>query len=146
MPPAAVGRRFGEFAVGDRFGSTVAIRAEHLTRGADLIGDYNPLHVDPDFARASSFGGCILHGVLTSALMSAPFGNMVAGSALGYLEHNARFFAPVRAGDTLSIDWVVRELLPKPAKGGGIVVADATAHNQAGTLVASAHGRMLVAD
>jgi acyl dehydratase len=140
------GRRYGEFAVGDTFGATVAITEEHLARGAALIGDFNPLHVDEAFARASPFGGRILHGVLTSALISAPFGNLVAGTALGYLQHDARFLAPVRPNDTLKITWTVRELARKPARGGGIVVADAEAVNQHGVCVATAHGRMLVAD
>jgi acyl dehydratase len=147
MPPTAyAGRRFSEFRVGDTFGSSIAITAEHLSAGAQLIGDFNPLHVDQDFARLSRFGGTILHGVLTSALMSAPFGNLVAGTALGYLEHNARFVAPVRPGDSLDIRWAVTELLPKPHHGGGLVVAECTAHNQHGALVATAHGTMLVAD
>ena len=117
-----------------------------LARGAELIGDFNPLHVDASYARSTRFGGCILHGVLTSALMSAPFGNLVSGTALGYLEHNARFLAPVRPGDTLAIRWTVTALMAKPRHGGGMVAADCTAHNQAGELVATASGKMLVAD
>lgn len=145
-PAATVGRRYSEFRVGDTFGSTVAITTAHLDQGAELIGDFNPLHVNEDFAKASRFGGRILHGVLTSALMSAPFGNLAAGTALGYLEHNTRFMAPVRPGDTLTIRWSVVELLPKPRHGGGVVVAECTAHNQLGTVVATATGKMLVSN
>ena len=141
----AVGRNFSQFRIGDHFGSTVTITEAHLDHGADLIGDFNPLHVDAAFARASRFGGRILHGVLTSALMSAPFGNLVSGTALGYLEHNARFLGPVRPGDTLVIEWTVTDLIDKPRHGGGIIVADCVAHNQTGALVATAHGKMLVA-
>lgn len=144
--PPYRGRKFSQFKLGDRFGSMVVVSPEHLTVGAALIRDFNPLHVDPEFAARSRFGGCILHGVMTSALMSASFGNLVAGTAIGYLEHNARFFAPVAAGDTLEIEWSVIELLPKPAKGGGIVVADCEARNQRGELVATARGKMLVSD
>jgi acyl dehydratase len=143
-PPA--GRRFSEFHVGQVFGSTVEITERHLDDGAALIGDFNPLHVDETYSRASPFGGRILHGVLTSALMSAPFGNLVSRTALGYLEHDARFLAPVRPADTLTIQWRVAELLPKPHRGGGIVVAECEARNQHGTVVATAHGRMLVSD
>jgi acyl dehydratase len=143
LPP---GRAFGDFRVGDTFGSTVVIGERHLDKGAALIGDFNPLHVDEGFARASAFGGRILHGVLTSALMSAPFGNLVAGTALGYLEHSARFLAPVRPGDTLQITWTVIGLLPKPKRSGGIVEATCEARNQSGVVVATAHGRMLVAN
>lgn len=144
--PPYRGRTFSEFKVGDRFGSKVVVSPEHISVAAGLIGDFNPLHVDAAFAAKSRFGGRVLHGVMTSALMSAPFGNLAAGTAIGYLEHNARFFAPVAAGDTLDIEWSVSELLPKPAKGGGIVIADCEARNQRGELVATALGKMLVSD
>ncbi len=147
MPPAMpIGRRYSEFRIGDTFGVTVTITEAHLDRGAELIGDFNPLHVDDEFARKSRFGGRILHGVLTSALMSAPFGNLVSGTALGYLEHNARFLAPVRPGDELTITWTVTGLMAKPRHGGGIVTAECAALNQDDVLVATANGTMLVAD
>ena len=141
-----IGRRYSEFRIGDTFGVTVTITEAHLDRGAALIGDFNPLHVDDAFARESTFGGRILHGVLTSALMSAPFGNLVSGTALGYLEHNARFLAPVRPGDELTITWTVTGLMAKPRHGGGIVSAECAALNQDDVLVATATGKMLVAD
>jgi 3-hydroxybutyryl-CoA dehydratase len=144
MPVAPRGRPYGAVRVGDLFTRVVTITDRHLADGARLIGDFNPLHVDEDFARASHFGGRILHGVITSALMGAELGMVFAGTALGYLEHNARFLAPVRPGDRLAIAWHVTELIDKPRRGGGIVVAEAEARNQHGELVAIAHGRMLV--
>lgn len=141
---SSAGRVFGEFRLGERFGSTVAITPAHLVEGARLIGDFNPLHVDVEFAARSRYGAPILHGVITSALMSAPFGMAVAGTAIAYLEHDARFLAPVQAGDTLSIEWTVTELTPKAHHHGGIVAATCEARNQRGVLVATARGRMLV--
>lgn len=143
--PGMPGRAFEDFAVGDRFGCTVRIEQRHLMQGAELIGDYNPLHVDEAFARGSRFGGRILHGVLTSAIMSAPFGNLVAGTAVAYLEHNARFLAPVKVGDELRIEWHVVEVVAKPARGAGLVVAECEARNRHGEVVATATGKMLVA-
>lgn len=140
------GRKFSQFSIGDSFGDEVVVKDHHLADGARLIGDYNPLHVDVDFAERSLFGGPILHGVITSALMSAPFGNLVAGTAIGYLEHNTRFLAPVRSGDTLRIIWTVTGLAPKPARGGGIVSAECEARNQLDVLVASATGKMMVGE
>jgi 3-hydroxybutyryl-CoA dehydratase len=144
-PPYA-GRRFSEFKVGDRFGDEVSITEGHLIDSARLIGDFNPLHVDPDFAARSRFGGAVLHGVITSALMSAPFGNLVAGTAVGYLEHSGRFLAPVRPGDVLHITWRVIDCASKPALGAGIVTAECEARNQRGELVATATGKMMVGE
>jgi 3-hydroxybutyryl-CoA dehydratase len=145
MPPVLNGKTFHDVAVGDVFEHRVTITDAHLTLGAGLIGDFNPLHVDEAFAQQSRFGGRILHGVLTSALMGAPLGNLFAGTAVGYLEHSARFRAAVKVGDTLEIRWTVVERIDKPEREAGIVVADATATNQHGTCVATAHGKMMVA-
>lgn len=138
------GRVFQNIDAATRFERTVTIEERHLLDGARLIGDFNPLHVDAAFARASRFGSRILHGVITSALMGAELGMAFAGTARGYLEHNARFLAPVRVGDTLRITWRVTELIAKPHLDGGIVVAECEAFNQDGVLVATALGRMLV--
>lgn len=145
MTPVLRGRTYGEVARGEVFAHRVTVTETHLVTGAGLIGDFNPLHVDESFAQRSRFGGRILHGVLTSALMGAPLGNLFAGTAIAYLEHACRFLAPVRIGDTLAIAWQVVDLLDKPAQGGGIVVLDGTATNQHGARVATAHGKMLVA-
>lgn len=140
------GRPYGSVRIGDVYTRQVPITARHLDEGARLIGDFNPLHVDEDFARASHFGGRILHGVLTSALMGAELGMAFAGTALGYLEHNARFLAPVKIGDELTITWRVTALIDKAKHRGGIVVADGEAVNQRGECVAVAQGKMLVGD
>jgi 3-hydroxybutyryl-CoA dehydratase len=139
-------KRFGDTRLGEQFVRHERIEPRHLEEGARLTGDFNPLHVDEAVARRSRYGARILHGVVTSALMGAELGMVYAGTAIAYLEHNARFLAPVRIGDQLTITWTVVELLPKPQHGGGIVVADAVAVNQDGVTVCTAHGRMLVGD
>jgi acyl dehydratase len=141
---APKGLPYSAVHLGAEFGRRVLITSRHLDDGARLIGDFNPLHVDEDFARSSRFGGRILHGVITSALMGAELGMVFAGTALGYLEHDARFLAPVRIGDELTITWRVTELIDKPKHRGGIVVAEADAINQRGERVATALGKMLV--
>ena len=95
------GHWFDDLAEGESFSRAVTITETHLVLSAGLLGDYNPLHVDEEFARKSRFGGRILHGMMTSALMGGPVGMYFHGTAIAYLEHNARFAAPVRPGDTL---------------------------------------------
>ncbi len=46
------------------------ITQEQLNRYSRVSGDQNPLHLDPDFAATTQFGGIIAHGMLTLALVS----------------------------------------------------------------------------
>jgi len=66
------------------------------------------------------------------------------GTAMAYLEHAARFKAPVRAGDTLTTTWTITEKHPKPQQRAGVVVVVGECRNQRGELVAEGEGKMLV--
>jgi 3-hydroxybutyryl-CoA dehydratase len=140
----ASGRWYDDVEVGEVFGRSVTITDAHLVIGAGLIGDFNPHHVDDGYAKTSRFGTRVLHGVITSALMGAPIGMYFHGTAIAYLEHAARFKAPVRVGDTLSTTWTVVEKHSKPHHGGGMVVLAAVCRNQDDVVVADASGKVLV--
>ena len=139
------GKAFDEVELGETFSTALTVTEAHLVLAAGLFGDFNPLHVDDSHAAKSRFGGRILHGPFTSALISAPAGMYFHGTAIAYLEHNCRFKAPVRPGDTLRTTWTVTERLEKPRQGGGILVMRARCENQHGEVVAEADGKMLVA-
>ena len=139
------GKAFDETRVGETFSTSLTVTETHLVLAAGLFGDFNPLHVDDAHAKQSRFGGRILHGPFTSALISAPAGVYFHGTAIAYLEHNCRFKAPVRPGDTLRTTWTITEKLEKPKHDGGIVVLRARCENQHGEVVAEADGKMLVA-
>jgi 3-hydroxybutyryl-CoA dehydratase len=79
-----------------------AITQERINAYADACGDHNPIHIDPEFARGTPFGGTIAHGMLVLALigemMHGTFGD--AWSETGKLK--VRFKAPTRPGDTVT--------------------------------------------
>ena len=139
------GAWFDDVRVGNSFSSAVTITETHIVLGAGLIGDFNPHHMNAEFAKTTRFGTPILHGMMTSSIMGAAVGMYFHGTAVAYLEHHAHFLAPVRAGDTLTTTWTVTEAIAKPRHGGGIVVLTATASNQENVVVARAEARMLVA-
>ena len=138
------GRWYDEVEVGETWSRDVAITTSHLDVGAEYVQDFHPVHVDETFARNTRFGSRILHGMLTSALMGGPVGAYFHATAIAYLEHNARFLAPVKPGDVLTIAWVVDRLVDKPHHGGGIVEMSGTATNQDGVVAARATGKILV--
>jgi acyl dehydratase len=92
------GKWYDEVRVGERFGTSVTVTETHLVLGSGMFGDFNPLHVDEEFASKSLFGGRILHGPFTSALVSAPVGMYFSGTAIAYLEHACRFKKAVKPG------------------------------------------------
>ena len=138
------GRWFDDVRAGDAFSSALTITETHIVVGAGLIGDTNPHHMNAEYAKGTRFGTPILHGMLTSSIMGAAVGMYFHGTAIAYLEHRARFIAPVRAGDTLTTTWQITETIDKPKHDGGIVVLAGSAANQDGIVVAEAEARMLV--
>ena len=135
---------YDDVRVGDTFSRTLTITDAHLVAGAGLIGDFNPHHTNDTFAKTSRFGTRILHGMITSALMGAPVGMYFHGTAVAYLEHAARFLAPVRANDTITTTWTVTSRGDKPKHGGGVVALHGVCRNQVGVTVAEADAKMLV--
>lgn len=69
---------------------------------ARASGDFNPIHIDPEFAKTTPMGGTIAHGMLVlaqiSEMMTAAFGR--AWAEAGKLD--VRFRAPARPGDTVT--------------------------------------------
>lgn len=139
------GKWYDEVAVGDKFGNRITVTEAHLVLAAGLFGDFNPLHVDEEFSKKTRFGGRILHGPFSAALVSAPVGMYFSGTAIAYLEHGCRFTAPVKPGDTLSTQWTVTEKTDKPKHRGGICVLACVAKNQQGEVVLEASGKILIA-
>ena len=140
------GKWYDEVKLGESFGDSLTVTEAHLVLGSGMFGDFNPLHVNEEFAKKSMFGGRILHGPFTSALVASPVGMFFAGTAIAYLEHACRFKAPVRTGDTLTTRWTVTEKLDKPKHEGGIVVMSGETKNQKGEVAIEANGKILVAN
>src|SRR4029078_3807038 len=123
------GKWYDEVQVGDSFGSSVTVNETHIVLGSGMFVDFNPLHIDEEFAKKSMFGGRILHGPFTSALVSAPVGNYFAGTAIASREHVCGCKAPVRAGDTIPTAWTGTAKSDKPKHKGGIIEMKGQATN-----------------
>ncbi|MCS4505581.1 (R)-specific enoyl-CoA hydratase [wastewater metagenome] len=71
---------------------------------AGVTGDFNPLHVDAEYAGETPFGGRIAHGMLTAGLVSAVLGTRLPGPGSIYVSQSMRFRAPVYPGDTVTAE------------------------------------------
>jgi 3-hydroxybutyryl-CoA dehydratase len=87
------------------------INQDRILRWARTSGDFNRLHVDPEYAKQTRFGGTIAHGPMSLAflneLMMECFGRgWVSGGKL----LDVRFIAPIRPGDKIRISGTVMQV------------------------------------
>jgi len=110
------GKSFGEIEIDEFFESQLTVTELHIVTGAGLFGDFNPLNVSDQFCEKTRFGKRILHGPLTSALMSAPVGMYFAGK------------------------------VPKPTIQAGIALLSGTYINHDGVSVALTEGKIMLVE
>jgi len=68
----------------------------------EISGDRNPLHYDSQAAKASRFGGIVVQGGVTSAILNAVVAEELPGPGTVFLNVNWDFKAPVRPGDVIT--------------------------------------------
>ena len=68
----------------------------------EISGDRNPLHYDEEVAKATRFGGIVVQGGVTSAILNAVVAEDLPGPGTVFLQVNWSFKAPVRPGDTIT--------------------------------------------
>ncbi|MGC8473352.1 MAG: MaoC/PaaZ C-terminal domain-containing protein [Candidatus Dormibacteria bacterium] len=87
---------------------SLILSQERINDYAEASGDHNPIHLDPDFARAVGLPSTIAHGLLTMAAAAAPLEQWSAEVA--YVSRiSCRFSAPVASGDRISGQPQVRD-------------------------------------
>jgi acyl dehydratase len=91
--------------VGDEVGASswITIDQARIDQFAEATEDRQFIHVDPEAAARTPFGGTIAHGFLTLSLLSRMGGDALllpetAGVIVNYGVNRVRFLAPVRAG------------------------------------------------
>jgi len=135
---SATEHRVGGFAVGDSASFAVTITAEMVARFVELTGDDNPVHTDPAFARATSLGRPVAHGMLGGALVSTLIGRHLPGPGALWLSQTFEFVKPVRIGDVVSFRAEVMRVQPALS----VLDLDVRAINQAGDDVIRGRGRV----
>jgi 3-hydroxybutyryl-CoA dehydratase len=91
-----------ELLVGERASFSKTVTEADVSTFAGLIGDFNPIHVDAEYARKSRFGRRVAHGMFTGGLISAVLGSKLPGPGSIYLSQQIEFLAPVYIGDTIT--------------------------------------------
>lgn len=93
-----------EFMIGEHANIRKKVTEYDITSFAKITGDYNPVHVDSEFASKTRFKGKIAHGMLSASLISAVLGTKLPGPGCIYLSQSLKFIRPVRVGDMLTAE------------------------------------------
>ncbi|MGD8463465.1 MAG: MaoC family dehydratase [Anaerolineae bacterium] len=128
------------FRIGQRATFTKTVTESDVTTFAGLIGDFNPIHVDAEYARKSRFGQRVAHGMFTGGLISAVLGNKLPGPGAIYLSQQIEFLAPVFIGDTITARVEVSAWRPEKR----IITLKTDAYNQAEEQVVTGKAVLLV--
>ncbi len=90
---------FDELTVGQAVETSRVVGAADIEAFAEVSGDNNPVHLDDAYARTTTFGERIAHGMLSAAYISAILGTRLPGPGAIYLSQSLRFRRPVKIGD-----------------------------------------------
>lgn len=128
--------------IGDKFSTSKRITDAIVRAFAELSGDYNPIHLDEDFAAKTRFGKRIAHGMISGALISAVLGYEFKERKIVYLSQTLKFTAPVFLGDTVTATATVTNIREdKP-----IVKLETVCANQAGETVVKGEAVVMILD
>jgi 3-hydroxybutyryl-CoA dehydratase len=106
-----IGKTIADLAPGDRAELTKVVEDDDVAAFVDAVGDYNPVHSDPEYAAATPFKQPIAPGIFTAGLISAVIGTQLPGPGAIYLSQSLKFVKPVKFGDTITARVEVIEVI-----------------------------------
>lgn len=130
----SLARYFDDFAVGQVYQT-----GEYQLTEDEIVAfarqyDPQPIHIDPEVARRTEFGGLIASGFHTAAVTMRLYVLSDASTAPGSVGlgvDRLRWPAPVRAGDRLHASFTIESLTPSTRRRGwGTVRMHARVRNQ----------------
>ncbi len=146
--------------------SIFEVEKEVIRRFADAVDDSNPLYWDEEYAKKSRYGSIIAppgfissywfsgrptrwpnrEAITTEAIFSLRSALDKAGFSRildGGIEYE--FFGPVRAGDTITVSSMIKNIIERTGQTGkmAFIVNDITYTNQNGDLVAKARSTLI---
>ena len=100
---------FEDLFVGQKVAFSEKIDESLLTDFARLSGDFNPLHMDEDYALNTNFEKRVCHGMLLASFFSQLVGMYLPGKNSLYFSQSLNFRNPCFIGDEVTIEGEITE-------------------------------------
>lgn len=94
---------YDELTIGQSARLVRTLALSDIQAFAAVSGDYNPTHIDAEYAVHTLFHGVVAHGMWGATLISSLLGTEFPGAGTVYVEQSLHFVLPVHVGDTLTV-------------------------------------------
>ncbi len=121
-----------------------SVTQEKINLYAQASRDFNPIHIDEDFAKKTPLGGTIAHGMLILAYVSQMMTDAFGRSWLIGGKLNVRFRTPARPGDTITVSGQIRRI--EKSEGENLITCGVLCQNQNGESVITGETSVRVRD
>jgi 3-hydroxybutyryl-CoA dehydratase len=81
--------------IGDIFEYPFSFVQEDVIKFAEASGDFNPIHLNENYAKNTIFKRTIIHGFLGGSVFSKVFGTIFPGNGTIYLKQDLSFYKPM---------------------------------------------------
>lgn len=103
---------FEDLDIGLEASFSKTVTEQDIMNYAEISGDFNPVHIDAEYAAKTMFKERIAHGLLTASYISAVFGMQLPGPGAIYVSQTLNFKAPVLIGALVVTKVSVIDLVP----------------------------------
>ena len=108
--------------IGDIATTTKTFSDQDVRTFAEITGDKNPIHLDDEYASTTQFEKRLVHGILTSGMISALLGMELPGPGSIYLKQTLNCRAPVYIGDTITATVTITKIRENKPTMGKIIL------------------------
>jgi 3-hydroxybutyryl-CoA dehydratase len=106
-----IGKTIYELNIGDTAEFSKTVSESDIYQFAGITGDFNPAHMNEEYAKKTFFKTRIAHGMLSAGFISTVIGTKLPGTGSIYIQQDLSFLAPVRIGDTITARAEVIEIM-----------------------------------
>jgi len=107
---------------------------------AKISGDFNPLHINKEYASTTNFGKRVCHGMLLTSFFSQLVGMYLPGKNSLYFSQTLNFRNPCFIDDIITIEG---EIIEKKSNMK-LITIKTTIHNQTGTCLIDGIAKVIV--
>lgn len=119
---------------------TIVISESMIDKFAELSGDYNPLHMDENYAQTTKFTHRICHGMLLSSLFSKLVGMHIPGKNALYFSQSLKFLLPCFIDEKITVEGKVLN----KSTSTGIITIKTTIKNESEKILVDGEAKVLV--